>query len=228
MKVSARCHPALRPLLPAPVPAARMLPDWLRNMPDEAPSDALGGERVRTMKHCPPLIDAFRLGLMILNPVDLHVRGAEVSWDWDPPAMPDSLISRAPVGVHVPEQAEGSPLRPDHLVLKFINYWTLRTQPGWSLLFHHPAGWPDLPFRTLSGVVDTDLFADGYVHFPALLSPEFEGVIARGTPVAQVVPVLREVEIDVDEMDADDIARNRAVQAALAEETGVYRKTYRR
>lgn len=228
MKITARCHPALAPLLPSPVPAGQALPGWLGAMPSEVPADSLGGEAVRTLKHCPPIIDAMRLGVLILNPVDLTVRDGEVHWDWDPPVLTDAVISRAPVGVHVPEQAEGSPLRSDHLVLKFINYWTLRSEPGWSLLFQHPAGYPDLPFHTLSGVVDSDLFADGYVHFPARLTPGFEGVIARGTPVAQVIPVSKDTALDTGVMDADAIARNRAMQETLTKTPGVYRKHHRR
>ena len=81
MKIVARCHPALEPLLPRPVPAARALPDWLRAMPAEALSDLLGGESVRTVKHCPPFIDALALGLMIplatgLHPMKNHVHNA--------------------------------------------------------------------------------------------------------------------------------------------------------
>ncbi|MEL7253257.1 MAG: hypothetical protein AAGL23_03720 [Pseudomonadota bacterium] len=228
MKITARCHPALEPLLPKPVPAGQALPDWLKDMPGEIESDSLGGAPIRTLKHCPPMIDAMRLGILILNPVDLHVKDGEVSWDWDPPVMPDSAITRAPIGVHVPEQTTGSPLETDHLILKFINFWTLATEPGWSLHFHHPAGYPNLPFQTLSGVVDTDLFADGYVHFPALLRMDFDGVIAKGTPVAQVVPVRKEAELNVGTMNAGQIAQNRAVQEALGSQPGVYRKSYRR
>ena len=228
MKITARCHPALRPLLPAPVPATQALPEWLRAMPDEVAAETLGGAPVRTLKHCPPLIDSLRLGVIIPNVTDLHVANGAVSWDWDPPPLPDTLISRAPVGVHVPEQAAGSPHAADHLVLKFMNYWTLATEPGWSLLFQHPLGYPDLPFRTLAGVVDTDTFTDGYVHFPAILPPDFTGTIPRGTPVAQVIPVRKEVALEVGDMSPAQIDSNRAVQEALSTEPGVYRKRYRR
>lgn len=197
-------------------------------MPSDVAAESLGSERVRTLKHCPPLIDAMRLGFLILNPVDLLVKDGELHWDWDPPILTDAQISRAPVGVHVPEQADGTPLATDRLVLKFINFWTLEAEPGWSLLFHHPSGYPDLPFKALSGVVDSDLFADGYVHFPALLDPGFEGLIERGTPVAQVVPVRKDSVLEVRTMTDNEIANNRAMQDALATEPGVYRKRFRR
>ncbi|MEO0912026.1 MAG: hypothetical protein AAFY59_03425 [Pseudomonadota bacterium] len=228
-RITARCHPKLRAMLPPPVPAQKLLPGWLRTMPEEVAADSLAGAPVRTLKHCPPLIDALRLGIIIPSAADITVTAGEIAWDWDPPSLAETHISRAPVGIHIPEQAEGSAFDPGGaLVLKFVNFWTLEAEPGWSLLFHHPAGYPDLPFRTLGGVVDCDLFKDGYVHFPTLLDPDFEGVIPRGTPVAQVVPVQRNVALELAEMDAEEIERNADLQVALGKEGGVYRKSYRR
>lgn len=228
MEITARCHPLLEPLLPRPVRAAQALPDWLGEMPAQVDAATLGGAAVRTLKHCPPMIDAMRLGVLILCPTDITVRGGEVSWDWDPPILPDANISRAPIGVHVPEQAEGSPYAGQQLVVKFMNFWTLETPPGWSLLFMHPQGYPDLPFTTLGGVVDCDTYKDGYVHFPALLKPGFEGVIPKGTPVAQAVPVQKETALDITVMSPAQVADNRAVQDDLSRAPGQYRKVFRR
>lgn len=228
MEITARCHPLLEPLLPRPVRAAQALPDWLGEMPAQVDAATLGGAAVRTLKHCPPMIDAMRLGVLILCPTDITVRRGEVSWDWDPPILPDANISRAPIGVHVPEQAEGSPYAGQQLVVKFMNFWTLETPPGWSLLFMHPQGYPDLPFTTLGGVVDCDTYKDGYVHFPALLKPGFEGVIPKGTPVAQAVPVQKETALDITVMSPAQVADNRAVQDDLSRAPGQYRKVFRR
>ena len=41
---------------------------------------------------------------------------------------------------------------------------------GWSILFTHPLNRDDLPFRTLSGIVDCDRFGAGLVHFPEALA----------------------------------------------------------
>ncbi len=229
-RILARCHPALAPLLPPPVPAARALPDWLRAMPSDVAAPTLGGAEVRTLKHCPPVIDALTTGVMILLPTDLHVETGEISWDWDPPPIPDAPITRAPVGVHVPEQATGVPLDLDgHAVLKFTNYWTLETEPGWNLLVTHPLNRMDLPFRTLSGVVSTARFGLGYIHFPALWTdPDFTGTLSRGTPVAQVIPIPAEApELEHRAMTGDEVARSRGIQEALQAKPGVYRKDFR-
>lgn len=110
-----------------------------------------------------------------------------------------------------------------------MNFWTLAAPEGFSLLFTHPLNREDLPFRTLSGVVDCDLFGDGYVHFPALwAAPDFDGVLKKGTPVAQVFAVPRNAQgLEVDVMSDDEIARNNEIQRTLAEARGVYRKRFR-
>lgn len=228
MNITARCHPLLEPILPKPIPAGQALPQWLSTMPGEVAAPSLGGAEVRTLKHCPPIIDALRLGVLILCPTDITVKDGHVSWDWDTPILPDADISRAPVGVHVPEQASGTPMAQDDIIIKFVNYWTLQSDPGWSLMFTHPFGYTDLPFKTLSGVVDCDLFKDGYVHFPALLDPTFDGVIAQGTPIAQVVPVQKKTQLIVATMSDKQITENRAVQQGLSANRGHYRKEFRR
>lgn len=228
--IRARIHPMLSGLVPEPVPAAQALPDWFRAMPQEVAAPSLGGAAVRTFKHCPPMIDAMSAGIVIPLATDITVRDGELSWNWTPPVLEDARISRAPVGLHVPEQASGAPFRVvANAVVKFMNFWTLQVPDGWSLLFTHPLNREDLPFRALSGVVDCDLFGDGYVHFPALWTdPDFEGVLPRGTPVAQVLAVPRDAPpLDIGEMTAEEIVRNRKTQAALARERGVYRKRFR-
>lgn len=229
-RITARCHPALLDLLPPPVPAAKALPDWLREMPSEVPSETLGGALVRTLKHCPPFLDAMGHGVLIPLPCDLHMADGQLSWDWDMPATPDAPITRAPLGAHVPEQASGAPIDLDgRLAIKFTNYWTLETEPGWQLLFTHPLNRPDLPFQTLSGVVHTTGFGLGYVHFPAVWTdPGFTGTLPRGTPVAQVIAVPADApDLEIRAMTGDEIARSRTIQEALQAERGVYRRNFR-
>ena len=217
MRFVVRCLPGFSSHVPAPVPARSSLPDWLKAMPSMAASPALGGADVRTLKHCPPLIDALGAGVLFPLAADLTVRGGELSWDWDAPAHPEIGHTRSPIGVHLPEQAAGAPFRlpPNRLVIKFTNFWTVEVPEGWSVLFTHPLNREDLPFRTLSGLVDCDRWRDGLVHFPALWTdPGFDGVLPAGTPVAQAIPVRRE-------------ALELVIEENLAEDTGVYRRDYR-
>lgn len=231
MRLTFRCLPGFEEILPKPVPARTGLPDWLKAMPSMAPSETLGGVEVRTLKHCPPLIDALSAGILMPLAADVTVSGGDLSWDWEAPRVPGLRHTRSPIGLHVPEQATGAPLRAPQtqFVVKFTNFWTVEAPEGWSVLFTHPLNREDLPFRTLAGLVDCDRFKDGFVHFPALWTePEFEGVLARGTPVAQAIPIPRDaMEIVTEVMDETHLGAHRDIEDGLSEDPGLYRKTFR-
>ena len=82
MRIVFRCDPALEPYLPRPVPAREALPRWLADMPRQALSDAHAME-VRTVKHCPPFIDAMSHGFIMPLPCDVRVEDGVLAWDWD-------------------------------------------------------------------------------------------------------------------------------------------------
>jgi hypothetical protein len=229
MQVTFRCPPELLEILPRPVPAKDGLPEWLRTMPGEALVAELGAE-IRTLKHCPPLIDAMRAGFLMPLAADVRVADGAFSWDWDPPPTELGRTTRSPLSFHHAEQATGSPLHdPSQLFIKFNSFWTIALEPGWLLLAMHPANRPDLPFETLTGLIDADLYGDGLIHFPARWrDPDFAGVLPRGTPVAQCVAVRREaLELCVEPLAGAAAERFAALKDALAAEPGVYRKRYR-
>ena len=79
MRMIFRCDPALSDHLPRPVPARGAVPDWLRAMPAKAHSD-IHGRDIRTVKQCPPFVDAMAYGVMILLPCDITVERGAFSW----------------------------------------------------------------------------------------------------------------------------------------------------
>ena len=61
------------------------------------------------------------------------------------------------------------------------NFWSIHTETGYATFFTHPLNHLDLPFRTLSSVVDTDSFDALPVHFPmVLVDHDFEGTLPAG------------------------------------------------
>jgi antitoxin (DNA-binding transcriptional repressor) of toxin-antitoxin stability system len=230
MRIDFRCPPELVDVLPPPVAAQKSLPAWLRSMPGMAFDDETATD-VRTLKHCPPFIDALSLGCLILLPVDVRVEpGAALSWDWSPPASAMDGLPRSPVSFHVPAQGEGAPFaQPERRFLKFLNFWTISTEPGVSVLVSHPFNRPELPFTTLAGVVDTDSYGAGLIHFPAVWNDlDFTGTLPRGTPVAQIVPFRREqLEPTVGAMTAAGMEETNRLRQTLDLEAGVYRKSFR-
>ena len=161
-------------------------------MPAKAHSD-IHGREIRTVKQCPPFVDAMAYGVLILLPCDVMVERGAFSWQWDIPEPATSGHPRAPLSFHVPAQFAEAPFaREGQAALKFNSFWTIELEPGWSLFATHPVNRDELPFRLISGLVDADRFYDGGINFPALWTqPDFSGVLAKGTPVAQCFAVPR-------------------------------------
>ncbi len=227
MIVRLRCDPALQGHLPRPVPARQALPAWLKAMPMQAQSD-MHGAAIRTVKQCPPFIDAMRAGFVMPLPCELRYREGAFRWDWDLPEPSVPGHPRAPINFHAAAQVAGAPFGADNLI-KFVGFWTVLLPPGWSLLVTHPLNRDDLPFRTLSGLVDADAFHDVGLLFPARwLDPGSDCVLPRGTPVAQCIPVPRDaLTLDFGAMqDAERDAFARTGEAILAA-PGVYRRQFR-
>ena len=228
MRMIFRCDPALEPYLPRPYPARSALPDWLRKMPATAHSD-IHGRDIRTVKQCPPFVDAMAYGVMIPLPCDVSVTGGEFVWDWDVPEPATSGHPRAPLSFHPPAQFPNAPFANGRAALKFNSFWTIELEPGWSLFAIHPVNRCDLPFRLISGLVDADLFHDGGINFPAVWTQnDFSGTLAKGTPVAQCFAVPREAAQLVFERfdDAHQASYSKTVSDVLAAPS-VYRKHFR-
>ncbi len=229
MRVVFRCDPALIDTLARPVPARHALPDWIRTMPGTAFS-AVHGQDVRTLKHCPPFIDAMAHGFIIPLPCDIHVRDGILSWDWDLPALSVEAHPRSPLSFHVPAQVTATPFHDAAAaVVKFNSFWTIELEPGYSLFATHPVNRADLPFRLLTGIVDCDRFSDVGVLFPAVWTkPDFSGVLPRGTPVAQCFPIARTaLDLQYEPFSAETARRYEDTASALLSRPGVYRRKFR-
>lgn len=229
MRVTFRCDPALIDHLERPVPARATLPDWLRTMPAAAFSDVHDTE-VRTVKQCPPFVDAMSHGFVVALPCDIVVANGRLSWNWDLPPLSIEAHPRSPLSFHGPAQVAGTPFdRQGRTIVKFNSFWTVELDEGYSLFATHPVNRDDLPFRLLTGMVDSDRFVAVGILFPAVWTdPDFEGVLPRGTPVAQCFPVARTpLDLVFQPLDAARRASYEATAAALLTTPGVYRKTFR-
>ena len=229
MNITFRCDPSLIDLLPRPVPARDALPGWLREMAPRAPS-SVHQRSIRTVKQCPPFVDAMAHGFLILLPCDVTVEAGQFRWDWPLPPLTLHQHPRAPLSFHVPEQLAGSPLAHGaRSAIKFNSFWTIELEPGWSLMCVHPVNRADLPFRLVSGLVDADRFTDAGINFPAVwLDADFAGVLPRGMPIAQCYAVPREPPmLSCEAMSAERVERYGALATKIMAGPGVYRKFYR-
>jgi hypothetical protein len=177
----------------APTPAIKHLPDWYKNICPYANSDTKlrfpmnRASPNTTVKRCVPFLDAMTAGYMFVLDDDVFVEqtdnGPIMRWKTEV-----EMITW-----HSPEQYAGLPIPKGYhnMVAKWHNDYELVTPPGYSMMFTHPINRFDLPFKTITGVVDTDEHVLP-VQFPFFLEEGFEGIINSGTPVAQMIPVKRD------------------------------------
>jgi len=93
----------------------------------------------------------------------------------------------------------------------------------------HPVNRDELPFRTVTGIVDADRFNDVGINFPAVwLDPQFSGVLPKGLPIAQCCAVPREApELAFEAMTGAHVADYDDVARRIMAGPGVYRKGFR-
>jgi hypothetical protein len=211
------------------VPATLGLPDWLKAMPAQA-INAIGQQETPTVKRCPPFVDAMTSGFLIPLICDVRVENGEFVWDNELPPGGEVSFLRSPIGFHDSSQVTGTPLfEPGRFMIKFNNLWTIEAPDGYALFFTHPVNRFDLPFTTLSGLVDCDRYHDNWINFPAHWHDmNFSGVLPRGTPVAQCLPVKREKwTVRTATFNKEKTQRVHDLTTAISRETGIYRRQYR-
>jgi Family of unknown function (DUF6065) len=180
------CRAEDRGVIAEPVPARSVLPDWFRSLKGVDAGHLSATNDGVTVKRCLPFLDAMSTGwiMPLAATVRLEVtddgKHVEAGWEFD----------RVMVSNHSPFQVAGNPHEP-RPPMKFHNYWTVKTAPGWSCLFIPPLNRSNPVFQALSGVVDTDEFATP-VNFPFITTAgDGVHVLPKGTPVVQVIPFRR-------------------------------------
>lgn len=175
-----------------PKPASNFVPEWYKqtNSYLKKEKNQLNSEIPEgTIKKCIPVFDAITAGYIITLPADVIVdqkideNGIKTpfySWSGF------NLITFHPV-----EQAELYPIDNKNSYPKFMNPWGITTPKGWSILIVNPLH-RDLPFTILTGLVDTDTY-NNPINFPFVLKDkDWEGLIPKGTPIAQIIPIKRQ------------------------------------
>jgi hypothetical protein len=176
-----------------PIPASKAVPQWYKDIPQwgfgetklSFPLDRFNHNA--TVKRCVPFIDAMTFGYTVTLHDDVYVEqtvdGPLLRWKSDAEM----------VTFHSPDQFEGLVIPANYhtMVAKWHNDYFFDLPKGYSLLITHPVNRFDLPFLTITGLVDCDAHPLT-VQFPFFLQLGFEGMIESGTPVAQLLPVRRE------------------------------------
>ena len=172
-----------------PKPASEFVPEWWKKM-----SPHIDGGKFNltpmpnaTAKKCFPLLDAITSGYIVTLWADILVtqekEGPYIKWATQSPVV-DVWSSKQSNGYDIPDEYSKT-------VFKYLHGWVIKTPKNYSSFITHPVGYQNLPFRTLTGVVDTDSL-ETFANSPFTIKKDFEGIIEKGTPMFQIIPFKRE------------------------------------
>jgi hypothetical protein len=178
--------------LPAPIPAAKSIPEFYskakRWMGEENKPKILNYQVNHDVKACVSFLDSFTHGYFLTTWTDAQVNSIDetvsnINWL----TTPDMITLRTA------ELATTLPIPAGHTNQQFawIGQWGIEVPKGYSVLITHPLNRFDLPFTTLSGIIDGDTYHSAG-NLPFFIKSGWEGVIPAGTPFAQVIPIKRD------------------------------------
>jgi hypothetical protein len=187
-------------------PAKSFIPDWYRldKNPERNLKNIKQLPHILNFRSCFPFFDSFTLGYMITLPVDIAIKqltaGPQITWNEgvvDPLQM---RVGNENSNVPIPRGCSST-----HFIWQLIN--SIKIPKGYSALFCHPLNRYDLPFVSLSGVIDGEI-ALHRGNFPVFFSSTFEGIVKQGTPIIQIILFKTEnwkSEIDINILAEADI-----------------------
>lgn len=171
-----------------PVVASSEIPEWYRKGEAYYFSD---GHKSKGMKTCIPILDALSTGYLVKTSVNIYItknHNNSLSINYDE----EFNAEMEPVEIRSPDLGKTIPRPAGHLDvhLSWKALWGWETPKGYSSLVVHPLNRFDLPFTTVSGIIDSDKYISaGNISF--FLREDFEGIIPKGTPMFQVIPIKR-------------------------------------
>jgi hypothetical protein len=182
-----------------PTPSSDYIPKWYKEMNSYEDHDEVaannrlivsGGQSNATAKKCVPMLDGIMSGYTVPLWADVQVRQSK-NQEGDLP-----LINwRTQKDIFQLHGASSRGIEPppgyDNLVFKYIPWFKIKTPPGYSVLVRPPAGHYNLPFLAIPAIIDTDRSVIDS-NFPVWIRSDLEGIVEKGTPIAQIFPFKRE------------------------------------
>ena len=168
-----------------------VIPEWYKKL---EPLVSIKGNMDLSLKKCIPFLDSISSGYYLVTATDYEFKADEDLESYSFTGVIEKIDhADYPVLKHPAEQIGDMPSGEDFIryVFKWNNEYIIKTPPGYSVIFTHPLNYLDLPFYTLSGVVETDTFFMSTL-FPFFMKKGFSGTIPAGTPIVQIIPFKRE------------------------------------
>jgi hypothetical protein len=210
-------------LVPPPKPSKFYIPDSYKKIKNDVLKNPVFEDnklKNSNIKQCMPFLDSLTAGYIQETWTDIHIETqndgvCKYVWSSNPKIMSDRS--------HVNRDIEGT-FYPVEFV--WAQPWKIKLPKGYSCLIVHPLNREDLPFQTLSGVIDSDQYYHStFGNIPFYLKKDFQGLIPAGTPMFQIIPFKR------DNWESDTVEYSDKEQRILSNELskkffGVYKHKF--
>lgn len=181
--------------IPEPKPAKNFFPEWYKKLPKfennkfDVFSDSVGVKANLTAKSCMPFFDSFMNGYIQETWCDIFIKKEENSIHFFYSNMPEIMSVRKNVSL--------KEMNNDFFYsaeFEWKQYWIPKMPKGYSMLYTHPLNRTDLPFFSFSGIIDNDKYYKEKIagNHPFFIKKDFNGIIPKGTPMYQMIPIKRE------------------------------------
>lgn len=217
--------------LSAPSSTVKTIPDWykkaeryIKNPDGSIAKDVFNnGEKLLSWKSCPSLLDVMSTGYVLKTPCDIEFYKEK-----------DGTIKHKVVDVKYNDfcsfRSEMTDFVYPHGYEKshfaWFSDWVISLPEGYSAIYIHPINRFELPFYTVSGIVDNDLVI-GSGNMPFFIKEGFVGTLPKETPYMQIIPFKREDwESEIVEQNFNEISslRSKNSQKFRQPGGGVYKK----
>jgi len=209
----------------SPKPAKNYIPEWYKSQPTFNPKkpefNDQGVVTSKGIKMCMPFLDSLVSGYIQSTWTDIWIDNDEKGVRFTYASAPQIIDARKESFV---------PSDKSYHDLEFVwkMHWSFKLPIGYSILLTHPLNRIDLPFTTLSGVIDnqgTTYAATDGGNLPFYLKKDFKGLIPAGTPMYQIIPFKRENwTSSAMKYNKEDYVKNAAKTAKKF--WGVYKENY--
>lgn len=177
-------------LVEPPKPAKSYFPTWLKKIPyfinDKMVIDDNGANL--SVKACAPFLDTFISGYIQETWCDIYISVKDNAFSYRYAQGPDIMEHRAASSQFYPNtevffQQEFTWKQP----------WIPQLPDGYSMLYTQPFNRYELPFLNLTAIIDNDrYYMERITNHPFFIKNNFEGIIPKGTPYMQMIPIKRD------------------------------------
>jgi hypothetical protein len=179
--------------VPKPQSAKKYIPEWYKEIKRVTEKELTIDKETMlanlNLKHCMPFLDSLMSGYIQETWCDIYIEIKNDELFYHFPSGPTIISHRKKISIKNFPEKYFYPIE-----FEWRQYWIPKLPLGYSAIYTHPFNRIDLPFYSLTGIVENDLFfveKDGGNH-PFYIKKDFQGLIPAGTPMYQIIPIKRE------------------------------------